>query len=164
MQDVVTIRRLLPDDRVSITQILGNVLQFTDEERQCALELLDIYIREGEASGYNFLVSKGAEDKLFGYICFGKIPLTDACFDIYWIVVDPGYQDRGIGTQLLMATEEKLREIGARKILVETSSQSKYLSAQNFYQKMGYRLISYIKDFYKIGDSKLIYAKDVERR
>lgn len=164
MQNGLTIRRLLPDDSVSITQILENVPQFTDEERQCALELVDIYSRQGEASGYKFLVSQGLENKLLGYICFGKIPLTDACFDIYWIVVDPRYQDRGIGTQLLTTAEEKLREAGARKIFVETSSQSKYLSAQNFYHKMGYRLVSYIKDFYKVEDSKLIYVKDIERR
>lgn len=164
MQGGTKIRRLQPEDRVFITQILERVPQFTGEERQCALELVDIYINQGEHGGYDFLVSLDKNDKFLGYVCFGKIPLADACFDIYWIVVEPEYQDKGIGTQLLNAVEEKLKALVARKIFVETSSQKKYLSAQNFYQKTGFRLVSYIKDFYRIDDAKLIYAKDIERR
>lgn len=160
-QDGIKIRGLLPEDRGSIVDIVGRIPQFTDEERSCAVELADLHINHGERSGYNFLVSLDKDDRFLGYVCFGKIPLTDACFDIYWIVVDPAYQDKGIGTQLLNEVEEKLRILGGRKIFVETSSQKKYLSAQNFYQKFGFRLISYIKDFYKVDDAKLVYCKEI---
>lgn len=164
MQVISRIRKLLPEDRSRIEELLGRIEQFTDEERQCALELVDIYIKQGEHSGYDFFISVGEDNNLLGYVCFGKIPLTDSCFDIYWIVVNPLHQDKGIGTQLINAVEEKLRNLGARKIFVETSSQKKYLSAQNFYQKMGFRLVSYIKDFYKVDDAKFIYCKELEGR
>lgn len=157
------IRKLQLEDRGPIKGLLERIPQFTDEEKQCALELADIYINQGEKSGYDFIVSEDRTGKLLGYICFGKIPLTDACFDIYWIVVDPGYQGKGIGTQLLNAVEERLIDLGARKIFVETSGKENYLLAQAFYQKTDFRLVSHIKDFYKAGDSKLVYVKDIER-
>lgn len=163
-QELIKIRRLLPEDRSSILYLLGKIPQFTKEEEQCALELVDIYIKQDEQSGYDFFVSVDLKNRLLGYICFGKIPLTDACYDIYWMVVDPECQNNGVGTLLLDAMEEKLRNLDARKIFVETSSQKSYASANNFYQKMDFRLISCIKNFYKIGDDKLVYVKEIERR
>lgn len=164
LQDTVKIRRLQSEDRSSIRDILYKITQFTEEERLCALELVDIYIKQGEHSGYDFFVSLGIENKLFGYVCFGKIPLTDACFDIYWMVVTPEHQKNGVGTKLMYAVEEKLKYLGARKIFIETSSQKSYISARNFYQGMDFRLISCIKNFYKPGDDKLVYVKEVERK
>lgn len=161
MQKGIVLRKIASEDRHSILQIVNKITHFTDEEKQCALELLDAYLDNGEASGYDFLTAINAEKTLLGYVCFGKIPLTDACYDIYWIVVEPEFQDKGVGTKLLYAMEEKLTGMGARKIFVETSSQKKYLSAQNFYQKNEYRLVSNFSDFYKIGDGKLIFLKNI---
>lgn len=160
----VKICRLQTEDRNSILHLLEKTPQFTYEERQCALELVDLYIKQGEQSGYDFFISKDADDKFLGYICFGKIPLTDACYDIYWIVINTERQNNGVGALLMGAVEEKLRNLGARKIFVETSSQKSYTSANSFYQKMDFRLISCIKNFYKIGDDKLVYVKEIERR
>lgn len=159
--DRVKIRRLQAEDRISISHLLERTPQFTPEERNCAVELVDIYIKQGKQSGYDFFVSVDSDNLLLGYICFGKIPLTDACYDIYWIVVDPAYHGRGIGTQLLDIVEEKLKCLGARKIFIETSSQQHYLPAQNFYEKRDFRLVSRIKDFYKIGDDKLVFVKEI---
>jgi ribosomal protein S18 acetylase RimI-like enzyme len=126
--------------------------------------LIDLYNKQGEKSGYDFFVSAGSDEKILGYICFGNIPLTDACFDIYWIVVDNNSQNTGIGTQLLDAVLARLNDIGARKLFVETSSRSIYTSAHNFYQNRGFKLISHIEDFYKVGDGKLLFMKDLGRR
>lgn len=160
-QDAIKARRLLSEDRNSILYLLEKTPQFTPEEKQCAMELVDIYIKQGEQSGYDFFVSADSANRFLGYICFGKIPLTDACYDIYWIVVDPEHHGRKIGSQLLEAVEEKLKGMGARKIFVETSSQQYYTPAQNFYEKRDFRLVSRIKDFYKIGDDKLVFAKEI---
>ena len=34
-------------------------------------------------------------NKAAGYICYGKRPLTDWTYDLYWIAVDPGYSRKG---------------------------------------------------------------------
>lgn len=164
MQNDIVLRKLLRDDRDSIAGIVQKIPQFTPEEKDCALELADLYITYGESSGYDFLLSVDSDNALAGYICFGRIPLTDACYDIYWMAVDPARQNIGIGTQLLNAAEEKMAGLNARKVFIETSSQEKYLSAQNFYKKNGFKTVSCIKDFYKIGDDKLVYLKEIKSR
>jgi len=164
MQNVITIRKMLANDKDQLEKIIYNTPQFTTEERQCAVELIDIYNKQGEKSGYDFFVSADSEEKIFGYVCFGNIPLTDGCYDIYWIVVDGNIQNNGVGSQLLDAVESRLSDLNARKLFVETSSQKKYLSAQNFYRKKGFKVVSYIEDFYKIGDGKLVFLKNLERR
>jgi ribosomal protein S18 acetylase RimI-like enzyme len=164
MQNTITIRGMLASDREILAKIVNNTPQFTQEECQCAVELIDIYNKQGERSGYDFFVSIDSEEKILGYICFGNIPLTDACYDIYWIVVDGEMQHMGIGAQLVDAVEAKLSDLNARKLFVETSSQEKYASAQKFYEKKGFKLISHIEDFYKIGDGKMLFLKNIERR
>lgn len=161
MQNDIVLRKLERRDRDGIAGIIQKIPQFTPEEKGCALELADLYITYGESSGYDFLLSVDSDNVLSGYVCFGRIPLTDACYDIYWMVVDPACQNTGIGTQLLNAAEEKLVSLNGRKAFVETSSQEKYLSAQNFYKKNGFKIVSRIKDFYKIGDDKLVYLKEI---
>ena len=40
-----------------------------------------------------------------GYHCTGKRPLTDAVYDMYWIVADPESQIKGIGTKFVEHAE-----------------------------------------------------------
>jgi hypothetical protein len=44
-------------------------------------------------------------------------------------------------------------------LLVETSSQETYGGTIQFYERTGYELVGKIKDYYKSGDDKLIFAK-----
>lgn len=173
MENTVTIRNLLPRDRGAIKSLLGKIYQFTDEEKSCAVELVDIYLGDGEDSkDYEFLVaadsvpmSRQSRDwdgnTLYGFICFGSISLAQGCYDLYWIVCDPALQNKGIGTRLLNRLGEILKARGVRKIFAETSSQENYITARNFYEKRGFRLIAKIPDFYKVGDDKLIYVKNL---
>ena len=45
---------------------------------------------------------------LVGYACWGPTPGTQGTYDLYWIVVDPTWQGKGVGTQLLDAVERAL--------------------------------------------------------
>ena len=164
MLSPLIIRKLLPQDRKTFAAIMSNIHQFTDEERECALELMDLHLEQGEESGYEFLVAEAENSTPLGYICYGKIPLTDACYDIYWIVINPEHQGKGGGTRLLQAMEDDIKNNNARKVFIETSSQATYSKTRKFYQKNRYELISDIKDFFKKGDSKLTYVKDLTRR
>ena len=159
----IEIRKLLKKDREDFVEILKQIPQFTEEEKECAVELIDDNLDNGEESDYKFIVAVDGKDKGLGYICFGKISLTDACYDIYWIVVAPKCQAKGIGSRLISSLETELKEMGARKIFIETSSMEQYTATQGFYQKNDFKLVTYIKDFFKIGDGKLIYMKNIER-
>lgn len=158
----VVIRELQSKDRGAIKHLLRKIHQFTDEERNCVVELVDIYLSQDEGTkDYEFLVAVDGSDGPYGFISFGDISLTDACYDLYWIVCDPAVQHQGIGTRLLNALEEILKVRGVRKLFAETSSKVNYKLACNFYEKRGFKLTAKMPDFYKVGDDKLVYVKDL---
>jgi ribosomal protein S18 acetylase RimI-like enzyme len=46
-------------------------------------------------------------------------------------------------------------------LLIETSSQQTYGGTIRFYEKRGYELAARIKNFYRIGDDKLVFSKEL---
>jgi ribosomal protein S18 acetylase RimI-like enzyme len=96
---------------------------------------------------------------VLGYACFGATPMTDAAYDLYWLVVAQDARGRGIGAGLATAVEEELKQRGARIVRVETSSLEGQGGARRFYEKTGFRLAGAIANFYKQGDDLLVFAK-----
>ena len=128
------------------------------------MELVDAALAKAESNTYEVLVAGapagGARGPdVLGYVCFGATPMTDATFDLYWIVVDPMERGRGVGTALLAATEEALRLRRARTLRIETSSQEGQGGAARFYVRHGYAEVGRIADFYRPGDDLLTFAK-----
>ena len=115
-------------------------------------------ISKGTASGYYF-VFVDLNGRLAGYTCYGSIPLTASSFDLYWIVVSPDSQGKGIGRLLMLETERLIRQSGGSKIYVETSGRDQYAGTRAFYQRMGFRMESLLENFYAPGDSKVIFSK-----
>jgi len=124
----------------------------------CVQELWDAYLRQGEASGYVFLVYKNG-DPLLGYACFGPHPLTEGIFDLYWIAVDPQARGQGIAHALLSRVEDEVRARGGRMVLVETSGTLPYAPARRLYESCGYRYEAVVHDFYAPGDDLIIFSK-----
>ena len=158
----VSLRELRKEDRDSLGKLLLDIPQFTQEEKTCALELIDEYLDEGESSGYDFRIACNESGDLCGFVCFGEISLTQGCYDLYWIVVGPSHQKKGIGHKLMQEVEKVILPKGARKVFIETSSQESYHSTHKFYVSVGYNLAACISDFYKVGDDKIIFVKDIK--
>ncbi len=97
--------------------------------------------------------------ELRGFACYGPVPLTQGVYDLYWIVVDPAVQKKGHGSNLLKYVQSEVIKKGGRMLLIETSSQESYGATIRFYERNGYQLAARIKDFYRIGDDKLIFSK-----
>jgi ribosomal protein S18 acetylase RimI-like enzyme len=158
-----SIRGLERRDRSRIAEIIVAAGRFNDREIKTALELVDEALEGGEASGYFFvLLEHGNEQpRLKGYACYGPAPLTQGTYDLYWIVVDPSGQRKGFGRRLLEFVEHDAAKRGGRMLLIETSSQESYISAILFYRRSGYRQVARIKNFYRIGDDKLVFMKEL---
>ncbi|HEY6000606.1 MAG TPA: GNAT family N-acetyltransferase [bacterium] len=136
---------------------------FNDEEIATALELVDEALADGEESGYIFVVIEDGTEtpaRVQGYACYGPTPLTDGVYDLYWIVVHRAAHGKGYGRRLLSLVEEDVRRRRGRKLLIETSSQESYAGTIRFYERSGYALAARIRDFYKVGDDKLVFSKD----
>jgi ribosomal protein S18 acetylase RimI-like enzyme len=125
------------------------------EERLAGSADYLIYVAEADVE------AGGGSRRLLGFICHGHNPVTDGVHDIYWIVVEPGAQRRGIGRALLYHTEERVREMSGRAITIETSSRPEYRAAERLYESCGYARVAEIRDFYKPGDAMRTYMKFV---
>lgn len=96
-----------------------------------------------------------------GFASYGRVPLTESSYDLYWIVVDPDHQRRGVGSRLIERVEHEIRQRRGTQLYVETSSQPSHGAARIFYERRGYRRAAVFPDFYRQGDDKIVYAKSL---
>ena len=152
------IRKMLPEDKAPVIQILRTTGMFSKEEVAVAEELIDIFLKNKDQKDYLIYVSDD-DGTVTGYVCYGPAPATDGTFDLYWIAVSPEWQNKRIGKQLLAFVEEKISTEGGRIIIIETSSQGKYIPTQEFYKRNLYNIEARISGFYSPGDDRLIFVK-----
>jgi len=131
---------------------------FSDAEAAIAEELVAERLEKGAASDYDFLFAEAAGG-LRGYACYGPVPGSVHSFDLYWIVVDPAEQGRGLGRALLAAAEQRIARRGGRRIYADTSSRPQYEPTRRFYEACGYRQEAFLTDFYAPSDGKIIFGK-----
>src|SRR5215210_7943021 len=129
-------RPLEAGDREAVVKILERAGNFSEQEQKIALELIDDWLKAGEASDYMCWVLTDAGG-IRGYVCIGPAPLTDGTFDLYWIVVDPSAQGLGYGQALIELAEDESRARGGRLLLIETASHDAYASTIRFYERAG---------------------------
>jgi D-alanine-D-alanine ligase len=147
------------EDGPQIHVINTHTTVFSQEEVQTVDELWAAYQSQGpERSGYYFIVEK-EDGQILGYACYGPRALTDRTYDLYWIAVSPGARGAGVGRGLLSATEEAIRKLGGRLLIVETSGLPEYEPTRAFYYATGYAHEATLKDFYSDGDDLVIFTK-----
>jgi ribosomal protein S18 acetylase RimI-like enzyme len=134
----------------------------TGEEKDCAIELLDIYLADSSQEEYLFLAATDDSDRPIGFTCYGGTTLADSVYDLYWILVDPDHRGRSVGAGLLAATMEILKGLGARLVVAETSGSEAYSPARGLYLKSGFAEEARIKDYYKPGDDLVVFTKRFE--
>ena len=152
------IRKLRQGDSKKLEEILKRISNFNRKEVEVAMELVNIAELNPHQNDYNIYVYE-KDGKIFGYHCTGKRPLTDAVFDMYWIVADPEATEKGIGKKLLEHAEEFVRQYNGRWLLAETSSKEDYARTRNFYLRNNYSIVAEINDFYSIGDNLIVFGK-----
>lgn len=155
------LRPLRPDDRAGLHDILRRTGSFTPGEIDVAMELIDIGLSRPEQTDYHFRCIDDANGRLAGYLCYGQVPLSDRCWDLYWIAVDPEMHGLGFGRAMVRWMETDLRERRARKILIETGGKPAYAATRGFYERLGYHEAARIRDFFAVGDDKVIFMKDL---
>jgi ribosomal protein S18 acetylase RimI-like enzyme len=153
--------KLEPRHRAKLASLLGATPEFTRPEVDVALELIDCGLAEPSPDDYRFFVRQEG-DEVLGYVCFGATPMTEGCFDLYWLVVDRRARRAGVGRELMAAVERDLANEGARIIRVETAGLDSYAAARRFYQRIGYREAARLRDFYWRGNDLCIFTKYLE--
>lgn len=155
---MITIRPAIENDRHHLFALAASISNFNTEEVELAREVIGDAL-DSEQNGYFLLTATDAEGQVTGFICYGPIPITDRRWDLYWIAVSPQQGRSGIGTKLLDAMEKRLGP--GMRVYVDTSSSPGYTAARSFYERHGYQVACSFPDFYREGDDKIVYFKDV---
>jgi len=156
---VITIRNSVERADVerirSVTESTGF---FYPEEVDTAVELIEDRLDKGPQCGYHFLFAE-EDGQTVGYTSYGPIACTRTSFDLYWIVVAGSYRGKGLGKQILDASEKAIRGLGGNRVYIETSMRELYEPTRGFYLARGYSPVAVLDDFYAPGDAKVIYLK-----
>lgn len=148
----------------AIRRIVTSTGFFAPSEIEIAVELIEQWLKQGDASGYRFVfadMGEGADARAVGYACFGEIPCTTGSYDLYWIAVDHDHRGGGLGRALLAEVERQARDAGGRRLYAETSGRTQYQPTRAFYLKTGFTEEGCFQDFYAPGDAKVVYGKQL---
>lgn len=158
----IAFRGLTEEDLSALKAVLRrNAPVFSERECRMAVSLMEEALaRRDDEDPYLFTVVE-RDGVVLGFACYGTVPLTEGCFDLYWIALEPGAHGHGIGQALLRSCETEMRRQGGRLLIAETSGLADYARARRFYTATGFAQIACIPDFYKPGDDKCIYVKQL---
>jgi GNAT superfamily N-acetyltransferase len=112
---------------------------------------------EGESAQHQWIVfdERGVEAVAY----YVPEPLTEGTWNVLMICVDPASHGKGTGTALMRHIEADLRSQGARILLVETSGVAAFDRTRQFYDMLAYDREARIRDYYVVGDDKVIFRK-----
>ena len=161
------IRPSQPSDRAALYALVTQAGVFVEDEVSVAMELIDVALQSPERDPHNYMLlvtelmnSDGTgSGQLVGYICYGRVPMTQGAWDLYWLATDPSFRRQGIAANLCKAMEAEIKDLGGTVIRVETSSTDGYGAAQSFYERNGYPERCRIPNFYKPGDDLITMFK-----
>ena len=156
MDECVIRRALRADDRPAIERILRSSGAFRDDEITVGLELVDESLDPRPETDYQWVVAEQS-GRVFGFACFGLVPMTDGTYDLYWIAVEA--RGSGVAARIHEAVERSVRSDEGRWLLAETSSTEPFAAARRFYEKQGYTEVGRVPDFYRLGDDRITFGK-----
>jgi GNAT superfamily N-acetyltransferase len=84
-------------------------------------------------------------------------PVTNRCWNLLMMAIDPDYQGRSVGRRMMAELESRLTREAIRLLIVETSGTPAFEQAQGFYASCGFTAEARVTDFYDSGDDKIIF-------
>ncbi|MDJ0640737.1 MAG: GNAT family N-acetyltransferase [Paracoccaceae bacterium] len=108
-----------------------------------------------------FWLSCHVEGKAVGFCYTVPEELADGTWNMLALAVHPDLQGRQLGTSLVRAVEEHLKDEGQRILIVDTSSTDDFALTRRFYAQNGYEEEARIRDFWAEGDDKVIFRKSL---
>lgn len=89
---------------------------------------------DGEPDAVDVAIIDG---RIVGWVCTRLHP-DDAMGEVYVLAVDPYFQRRGVGAELLAASFERVKHAGMRMVMVETGDDPGHAPARATYESLGF--------------------------
>lgn len=153
---------IFSEDLEKIKNILNSTGFFegAPDEIDVAVELAQEALDNGNTpENYSFLFLED-EGRTAGYACFARVPCTVSTFEIYWLAVDNNIRGKGFGKKLISEVIERIKALGATKLVLHTAGREQYIPTQKFYDACGFKQEARLKNYYAAGDDCLIYSMD----
>jgi ribosomal protein S18 acetylase RimI-like enzyme len=151
------IRETTSSDKRALLQIVSNSGQFDADGLAHVEATLDTHFTEGSEA----LWLTADEGEPVGVAYCNPEPVTSGTWNLLMLWTRKDRERQGIGAALVTENEKRLRALGARLLIVETSGLPEFEAARAFYTKCGFFHEATIKDFFAAGDHKLVYTKVV---
>ncbi len=158
---MLKIRSIKPADRAEIYELMQQDTKFSSGEIQATLNRIDVHLFDTYQKLY--IVIKAANDKndLLGYAVYGADPNAADTYNIYNLVKSPLIGNNEILSQLLVYIEDEVKRKRGRIIISEISSNIYNEYYRRIYRRQNFKLSTKIKDFYSLGEDKLILFKNL---
>ncbi|EKX34509.1 hypothetical protein GUITHDRAFT_80493 [Guillardia theta CCMP2712] len=101
---------------------------------------------------------------VLGWMYFGPTEDDPNVWNLWWIGVDPKYQGKGYGKNLLHFFEATATKACAKEVMIETSSAPLLERTRAFYTQQGYCVSRTEPDAYGPGEAKVLFTKAVNSR
>jgi GNAT superfamily N-acetyltransferase len=168
------LRRLAVSDRPMAVAIARRAFN-SDEVAQQVDRMLRIYFRSSSA---RYPVEKQFHTllpvsyfMLFAINPPGEIPVGltglyrpvwagQGVFWLGWFAIEPAFQGRGYGKQLLQASMALARQAGGEILCIETSHLLE--PAGKLYEKMGFQKYGQVPDYWNAGNDLVILARRLD--
>lgn len=148
------IREVIHSDLDSLKIVLDSCGLFPSEYLD---EMISDYFNNLHTNEIWFTYVENNSPISIGYCIPEK--LTSGTYNLLAIGVSENHQRKGVAVEMMNFIEQKLKTIGARVLIVETSSDDAQIGARNLYQKLGYNQEAVIRDFWNEGEDKIVYWK-----
>lgn len=87
--------------------------------------------------------------------------MTEGTWNMLLLAVRADRQGRGLGRLLVRAAERVVARDDARIMLVETSGLPEFERTRAFYRGCGYDEEARIRDFYRAGEDKIVFRREL---
>jgi ribosomal protein S18 acetylase RimI-like enzyme len=149
------IRHTKAKDTEAIMRMVADSGQFDDEGQGYVRETLENHL-EGE-SGEIWLTADDGEPVGVAY-CAPE-PVASGAWNLQMLWTRADRNRVGHGDSLVKHLEAELRNRNARLLIVETSGLPDFAPARAFYVKCGFIHEATIRNFFAVGDDKLVFTK-----
>lgn len=122
-------------------------------------EMISDYFNNAETEDHWFTFLIDEKPVAIGYCIPEK--LTEGTYNLLAIGVSQNAQRKGVASAMMEYIEHQLKQNNGRLLLVETSSDDAQIAARKLYQKIGYKQVAVIDDFWKEGEDKIVFLKQL---
>lgn len=152
-------RAVAPTDASALLAVIEATGLFGPDEMAEMAALLTDSLNGALGPDHRWAVATASGGEIIGAAYYAPERMTIGTWNLYFIGVHPAHHGTGAGTALLRYVETTLAARGERVLLVETSSTTDFEAPRAFYRRHGYDEEARIREFYNVGDDKVIFRK-----